>query len=68
MTPFMAIRNEQDETAYVPFNNFTTADLGADRGNSAYSVTTKIFAPASKQFIETFDSVWNRRWQTGRCN
>ncbi len=59
MTPFMAIRNEQDEAAYVPFNNFTTADLGADRGNSAYSVTTKIFAPASKQFIETFDSVWN---------
>jgi SNF2 family DNA or RNA helicase len=59
MTPFMAIRNDQTEAAYVPFNNFTTADLGADRGNSAYSVTTKIFAPASKQFIETFDSVWN---------
>jgi SNF2 family DNA or RNA helicase len=38
---------------------FTTADLGADRGNSAYSVTTKIFAPASKQFIDTFESVWN---------
>lgn len=59
MTPFMAVRSNQDEAAYVPFSHFTTADLGADRGNSAYSVTTKIHAPASRQFIETFDSVWN---------
>jgi hypothetical protein len=60
MSPFMAVRNDQSEAAYVPFNNFTTADLGADRGNSAYSVTTKIFAPASRQFIDTFESVWNQ--------
>jgi hypothetical protein len=59
MSPFMAVRSDQSEAAYVPFNNFTTADLGADRGNSAYSVTTKIFAPASRQFIDTFESVWN---------
>lgn len=59
MAPFMAVRTEESESAYVPFNNFTTADLGADRGNSAYSVTTKISAPASRQFIDTFESVWN---------
>lgn len=65
MSPFLAVRNGDEETAYVPFNNFTTADLGADRGNSAYSVTTKIYAPASRQFIETFDSVWN---ETGKLD
>lgn len=59
MSPFMAVRNDKEEVAYVPFNNFTTTDLGADRGNSAYSVTTKISAPASRQFIDTFESVWN---------
>lgn len=59
MSPFIAVRNGEEEVAYVPFNNFTTADLGADRGNSAYSVTTKIYAPVSKQFIETFESAWN---------
>lgn len=59
MTPFVAVRNGENESAYAPFNSFTTADLGADRGNSAYSVTTKIFAPASRQFIDTFESVWN---------
>ena len=36
MSPFLAVRNGDEEAAYVPFNNFTTADLGADRGNSAY--------------------------------
>lgn len=65
MSPFLAVRNGDEEAAYVPFNNFTTADLGADRGNSAYSVTTKIYAPASRQFIETFDSVWN---ETGKLD
>jgi superfamily II DNA or RNA helicase len=59
MSPFMAVRTDQSEAAYLPFNNFTTADLGADRGNSAYSVTTKVFAPASKHFIDTFETVWN---------
>lgn len=59
MTPFVAVRNGEDESAYAPFNSFTTADLGADRGNNAYSVTTKIFAPASRQFIDIFESVWN---------
>ncbi|HEX8227466.1 MAG TPA: helicase-related protein [Candidatus Saccharimonadales bacterium] len=59
MSPFMAVRSDQSEAAYVPFNSFTTAELGADRGSSAYSVTTKISAPASKQFIDTFESVWN---------
>jgi hypothetical protein len=59
MSPFMAVRTDESQAAYVPFNNFTTADLGADRGNSAYSVTTKVYAPASKHFIDTFESVWN---------
>lgn len=59
MAPFIAVRDKDSDAAYVPFNNFTTADLGADRGNSAYSITTKIHAPASRQFIDTFESVWN---------
>lgn len=58
MNPFMTIQNE-DEVAYTPFNNFTTADLGEDRGNNAYSTTTKLPAPMSRQFFDTFESVWN---------
>jgi hypothetical protein len=58
MNPFMTVKNE-DEVAYTPFNNFTTADLGEDRGNNAYSTTTKLPAPMSRQFFDTFESVWN---------
>jgi SNF2 family DNA or RNA helicase len=58
MNPFMTIQNG-DEVAYTPFNNFTTADLGEDRGNNAYSTTTKLPAPMSRQFFDTFESVWN---------
>jgi len=58
MNPFMTVQNEE-EVAYTPFNNFTTADLGEDRGNNAYSTTTKLPAPMSRQFFDTFESVWN---------
>lgn len=59
MQPFMALRTDSSEAAYAPFANFTTADLGADRGNNAYSITTKVYAPQARNFIDTFDSVWN---------
>ncbi len=58
MNPFMIVENG-GEVAYTPFNNFTTADLGEDRGNNAYSTTTKLTAPMSQQFFDTFESVWN---------
>lgn len=58
MNPFMTVKNEE-EVAYTPLNNFTTADLGEDRGNNAYSTTTKLPSPMSRQFFDTFESVWN---------
>jgi len=58
MPPFMTVENNDDEIAYNPFHNFTTADLGADKGNIAYSITTKFSAPQSKELIKTFNSVW----------
>lgn len=59
MMPFMSVRNGDEELAYSPLMNFTTADLGADRGHNAYSTTTKVYAPQARHFIETFESVWN---------
>lgn len=59
MMPFMSVRNGDEELAYSPLMNFTTADLGADRGHNAYSTTTKVYAPQAKHFIDTFESVWN---------
>ena len=59
MNPFLTIQNDQTDIVYTPFNSFTTADLGEDRGKNAYSTTTKLAAPMSRQFFDTFESVWN---------
>ncbi|GHS87133.1 helicase [Bacteroidia bacterium] len=62
MPPFMAVDNGE-KMAYTPINNFTTVDLGEDRGNNAYSITTKLYAPQSQHFFDTFNAVWNNREQ-----
>ncbi len=59
MMPFMSVKTDDEAAAYSPLMNFTTADLGADRGHNAYSTTTKVYAPQAQHFIDTFDSVWN---------
>ncbi len=59
MSPFMVIEGEGEKAAYNPMSNFTTAELGLDRGNNAYSTTTKLYAPHAQQFLETFNQIWN---------
>jgi len=59
MNPFMTVDSDSKNIAYTPLNNFTTTDLGEARGNNAYSTTTKLNAPMSQQFFDTFDSVWS---------
>lgn len=59
MSPFMSIETLDENVAYNPFNNFTTAELGEDRGNNAYSITTKYYSPVADQLLATFDQIWN---------
>ena len=59
MRPFMVIENSDEPIAYNPFQEFTTTELGEDRGNNAYSSTTKLFAPVSRNLLDNFNSVWN---------
>lgn len=59
MSPFMNIENNSQSMTYNPFSNFTTAELGEDRGNNAYSVITKLYAPFTEQYLNTFNQIWN---------
>ena len=59
MLPFMNIENPDESVTYNPFSNFTTAELGEDRGNNAYSTTMKVYAPLTEQYLNTFNQVWN---------
>ena len=69
MSPFMNVENPEtpsnnnnqksESITYNPFPNFTTAELGEDRGNNAYSIITKLYAPFTEQYLNTFNQIWN---------
>ena len=48
-----------DEDTYMPMNTFTTVDLGCERGNNLTKMITRMENPASKEFLNMFESVWN---------
>lgn len=43
----------------MPFNEFTTVDLGCERGNYAYNFTQRLSFPMSKSYIDLFEQLWN---------
>ena len=49
-----------DTSTYMPFNAFTTVDLGCERGNNAYYFVQRTEAYENgKQFLNIFETVWN---------
>lgn len=48
-----------DSISYSPIDGFTTADLGCERGNNAYTMIQKADAPFSNAYIELFENLWN---------
>ena len=55
MMGFMTI----DETTYMPFNAFTTVDLGCERGNNVYYPVQKTESyENSKYYLNLFDTLW----------
>ena len=49
-----------DNSTYMPFNAFTTVDLGCERGNNAYYFVQRTEDYENgKQFLNIFETVWN---------
>lgn len=48
-----------DDISYMPITGFTTAELGTEKGNNAYSMINKFDAPFSSEYIKLFNSLWN---------
>ena len=48
-----------DDISYMPITGFTTAELGCEKGNNAYSMINKFEAPFSNEYIKLFNSLWN---------
>ena len=59
MQGFMTISNNNGQFAYSPINEFTTVDLGCERGNNSYFCINELDAPFSSQYIHLFEQIWN---------
>jgi ERCC4-related helicase len=58
MGGFMAIETPATTVSYNPVQSFTTVDLGSIKGNSAYTMITKMEAPHSHAFLKLFNNLW----------
>ncbi|MGM9632783.1 MAG: helicase-related protein [Eubacteriales bacterium] len=56
---FLNVVSDSDQYTYMPFNEFTTVDLGCERGNYAYNFTQRLSFPMSKSYIDLFEQLWN---------
>ncbi len=59
MNNFMLVMDGDETYTYMPMNAFTTVDLGCERGNNMTNIVTRLENPASKEFLRTFDEIWN---------
>ena len=48
-----------DDKSYTPITDFTTSELGCEKGDNAYTMIQKIEAPFSTSYIALFDNLWN---------
>ena len=59
MGGFLYIKGENKQTSYVPFNEFTTTELGCERGNSIYSMVNVMPSPFAEEYLKAFNEQWN---------
>lgn len=58
---FLNLRQAEEGSTYQPFNEFTTTELGCERGNNLCPNIMRLDAPFSQQFLKTFDELWADR-------
>ena len=53
---FLAL--DPQPAVYLPFNGFTTSELGTEKSSDSYTGITKLDAAASRSFLEMFNRAW----------
>ncbi len=54
-----ADRTGADVASYIPFNGFTTVELGAARSADAYGVVCRQDGTSSRMLLNTFEQAWS---------
>ena len=59
MGGFFHVKQGDKQSSYVPFNEFTTTELGYERGNSIYSMVNVMPSPFAEEYLKAFNEQWN---------
>lgn len=58
MGGFLHVQKES-EYVYLPFNEFTTTQLGCERGNEVYNIVNVLPTPTAEAYLAIFNEQWN---------
>ncbi len=58
MQAFAAVRQEQEDLAYMPLHGFTAVDLGYQQGNAISNMVNRFEAPFASQYLQLFEQIW----------
>ncbi|MEY8609995.1 helicase-related protein [Parabacteroides segnis] len=51
--------SDVESRSYAPFSEFTTTELGLDRGNSVYSMVHSSPSPFAEEYLKIFNAQWS---------
>lgn len=57
-TGFFNVMQEQQTLTYMPFNEFTTTEIGTQKGKQLFSQVARLDAEATRGFVDNFNNLW----------
>ncbi len=59
MPGFLNVQNVEGLNTYIPFNEFTTTELGCERGNNIFQLIQRMPSPMSDAYLKNFNEFWH---------
>ena len=58
MPGFLNVKTDGEQLTYMPFNEFTTTELGCERGNNIFQLIQRLPSPISDAYLKNFNDFW----------
>jgi len=58
MPGFLNVKTDGEQLTYMPFNEFTTTELGCERGNNIFQLIQRLPSPISDAHLKNFNDFW----------
>lgn len=58
MGGFLHVQGQDVSHVYLPFNEFTTTQIGCERGNEVYNIVNVLPSPTAEAYLAIFNEQW----------